>query len=103
MIGQMRERIAIQSVTEANNSVGEPIKTWSTFITVWTRARFLSGRELEAAAKINEQIQVEFQVRYRTTLNEKMRVAWRSKNWNIHAILPDEDKVMARILASEVT
>jgi SPP1 family predicted phage head-tail adaptor len=103
-VGQLRQSLVLQSATKAVDSVGESIKTWanlSTNPTVWGRAVYLSGRELEAAQKINSDIQMEFTIRHRADITTKNRVVWNSKNWNIGAVLPDERKTMVRLLASE--
>ena len=103
--GQMRERIVIQSYTEAVDSVGEPIKTWSTLSsngTVWAAVYSLSGRELFAAQKINSEVNVSCVVRYRTDLTTRMRISWNSLVLNIHAVLPDPRKTRLSLLCSEV-
>lgn len=101
--GEFRERLAIQSVTETRGTAGGVSKSWATSVTVSGRVLYLSGRELEAAEKINAQTSIEFQIRRRTDLTVKMRVNWNSQNWNINAILQDERKTMTRLLCSEVT
>ncbi len=101
-IGRKRERFTIESGTESADSEGQPVTTWATFATVWARAEFLSGRELEAMQKINSEISVRFTVHYRADVTEKMRVSWRSKYWNIHAIQATEDKFDMALMCSKV-
>lgn len=101
-IGAMRERIVVQSFTDTPDAEGQPIRTWSTFTTLWARNTFLSGKELEGMQKINEQVQARFIVRYRTDLTELMRVTWRGSTWNIHAFLPTEDKFFMSLLVSRI-
>lgn len=101
-IGVMRERLAIQTNTPSVDAEGQPVASWATTVTVWGRAEFLSGRELEAMQKINSQIVTRFTVRYRADITELMRVSWRSKNWNINAVMPDEGKDFIALLVSKV-
>lgn len=100
--GARREQIVIQSSTASADSGGQPIKSWSTLATVWARAEYLTGRESEGMSKINAATNMKFTVNYRTDVTPAMRISWRSKFWNIEAVLPGEDKFDMRLLASKV-
>src|SRR4051812_7598053 len=100
--GEKRERLSIEAVTETPDSHGQPIKVWRIFGTMWARAEFLYGRELEAMQKINSEISTRFTVNYRADITEKMRITWRSTSWNIHSIRPTEDKFDMFLFASVV-
>ena len=100
-IGQRRQEIVIQSRTDTTDAEGQGIASWVTFITVWARAEYLTGRELESLQKINASISLRFSVSYRTDITPLMRVRWRSKNWNIEAVLPAEDTVGMALLCSK--
>jgi SPP1 family predicted phage head-tail adaptor len=102
MIGAMRERVVVQSMTETVSSEGEPVKTWADFVTLWASVDFVTGRELEAMAKVNTSVGYRVKVRYRTDLSETMRLSWRSELLNIHAILPESKKDYMTLLASKV-
>jgi head-tail adaptor len=107
-IGAKRERITIQVGTPTVDAEGEPIVLWATFTEVWARAEFLSGRELEAMQKINAEISVRLTVNRRTDLLTTHRVLWKSpvdaaaEAWNIHAIIPTEDRFDMALLVGKV-
>lgn len=102
-IGKKRERIVIQAPQESVDSSGYPAKTWTEHARLWARATFLRGVELEAMQKINAATWIRFTIRYRhNDLTEKMRIVWRNENWNIHSILPTEDKFDMALTASKV-
>ena len=101
-IGEKREVIVIQVNTPTVDAEGQPIASWGTFTTVWARAEFLTGRELEAMQKLNSAITLKFTMNYRTDILVTHRVSWRSKFWNIEAILPEENKFDMALLASKV-
>lgn len=101
-VGLKRERIVIQLMTPTVDAEGQPVEAASTFDTIWARAEFLSGRELEAMQKINSSISVKFTVHYRTDILITHQISWRSKTWQIEAILPQEDKFDMALLASKV-
>ncbi len=98
-IGLMRERPVIESASIAM-AEGQPVKTWTAYVTLWARIGFLNAREIEAIGKINIIAGIELFVRYRTDIDETMRVNWRSKVWNINGIQPDEFKQFMSISAS---
>lgn len=100
-IGKLRERIVIEFASTNTDVEGQPIRSWSTLATVWARAEFLSGRELETLQKIDARTAVRFTIRYRTDVTALMRVTWRSSTWNIHTILPFEDRHYTRLITSK--
>lgn len=103
--GPLRERITIQSYTEAADAEGQPVKTWAdlaTAPTVWASAVYLTGREREAMDKITTESAVKFTVHYRTDITTQMRVSWRSTYWNIHSVVPDSKKFFMTLTTSKV-
>lgn len=72
--GQLRERVTIQSVTETQNSIGEPIETWATFAIVWGAVEPLPGRDRYTAAQLEEPVVSRLRIRYLPGINAKMRV-----------------------------
>lgn len=102
-IGQMDQRLTVQSSTQSVDSGGQAHQQWSNFLSnLSARAEFLSGRELEGMKKINTEIVVKFTVRFRTDITEQMRVIWRNKIWNIHSVLPWERKDYMTLAVSKV-
>ena len=87
--GRLDAQITLQSATEAQDVFGEPIQTWSdltTDPTVWAEVIPLSGRERFEAQQVNAEVDTTFRIRYRTDLDEQMRVVYNSTPYDIHAI-----------------
>lgn len=101
-VGTKRERIVIQVTTPTVDAEGQPIDSWATFDTIWARAEFLTGRELEAMQKLNSSITLKFTTHYRTDILSTHRISWRSKFWNIESILPEENKFDMALMCSKV-
>ena len=101
-LGLKRERIVVQVTTPTVDSSGQSIDSWGTFDTIWARAEFLMGRELEAMQKLNSAISLKFTVHYRTDLLVTHRISWRSEFWNIEGILPTENKFDMVLACSKV-
>ena len=72
--GLLRHRITIQSVAEAQNSLGEAIETWSTFATVAASVDPISSRERIAAMQLEEPVSYRARIRYLAGVTAKMRV-----------------------------
>lgn len=102
MIGKLRERLVFEVSTSTVDSEGQPVEVFMLHATLWGRAEFLSGRELEALQKISAEIVLRFTVRYRSDITEMMRVSWRDELWNINAIMPDERKQYMTLAVSKV-
>ena len=94
VLGRMNERIVIQSVTESRSASGQVNKSWLTFATVWAAVEYkrVGTDEKEIVARETAIGNVEFTVRYRTDLNEKMRISFNSKVYDIERILPEQEK-----------
>lgn len=90
--GRLRHRITIQSATEAQDSHGQAIDTWATYLTAWAEIAPLSGRELFAAQETHSEISTRIRLRYREGVTAKMRVLHGSTVYNILAPLNIETK-----------
>jgi SPP1 family predicted phage head-tail adaptor len=85
-------QITVEAYTTAQDSAGEPIKTWAPrFTNIYAAVEFLSGSEVFAASKINTRATVRFGVNYRCEITTKMRVAFKCDNWNIVEVRPVND------------
>ena len=103
--GQLRHRITIQSATETQDTYGEPIKTWSTFLTTWASVEPLKGREYWESQQINAQLSHKITMRHYPGLNPKMRVSWDDRTFKINTIMNDfeRDKKIVMMVTETVT
>jgi len=83
-VGAMRPRCTIQQPTEAVDSAGQPVVSWTNYVvdepcdfmpTGGTES--MRGRQLEAATKAI------FRVRYRSGYQPEMRIVFNSTNYGI--------------------
>lgn len=82
--GEMDRRIVIETATEAQNALGEPVKTWGVFATVWADKRQPSrGREYVSSQSINVEIDQVFRIRWLDGVTEKMRINDGGKYYDI--------------------
>jgi len=82
-IGRLRRRVVIQTVSEAQNSIGEPIETWSTFATVWGGVEPLPSRDRHTASQLEEPVVWRLIIRYLAGVTGKMRVVYDGTTYGI--------------------
>lgn len=90
--GTLRDQIVIESRTDAADSFGQPIPTWSTFATVWAAVEPSRGREFFASQALTATDPVRFRLRYLPGLTAAHRIQYGGKVYDIAAV----EDVMAR-------
>ena len=87
-IGSMRERISVVTPVESVDTYGQPVQTWAEeFIGIYAEVGYQrqgSNEELEAG-KITSFTKTTFRIRSRA-ITEKMRIVYRSKEYQIDSI-----------------
>jgi len=81
----------------------QALDEYEDYISIWAESRWLRGRNLYAARAANVRTDVEFIIRYRTDLDEKMRIKLDNRCFEIEGILPlDNSRMYLAIKAYEV-
>lgn len=75
-----------------------PLDEYENHIGLWAESRFLKGKNLYAARSANIKTDVEFIIRYRTDLDETMRIKFDNEFYNIESILPLDNNKMYLII-----
>lgn len=84
--GQLDRRITIQNFSETTDSFGQEVKSFSTLASVWANVVEKVGREGEDGEMIAATKKVEFVIRYRTDVDEEMRISYNNNTYKIQAI-----------------
>lgn len=94
-LNALRDQLTIQSFTTSKDAVGQEQITWAEEATVWCSVKYRNtGDREEFAGDVQTVFQtVDFTIRYRSDLNEKKRIVYDSKVYDIINIRPDERKV----------
>lgn len=104
MIGTLRDRIELQSSTDALDAYGQPARTWATYATVWARVVGQSGGESQQALQQASQVSYRITIRRRTDVEATHRAVWGAKTLNFFATWDDDgDRAHTVITAAEVT
>jgi len=88
--GDFDQRIVIQNVSEAVDTFGQRVQTFSTLAAVWAKVEEKSGVEGEMSYQLIAERKVQFLIRWRSDINEKMRISYRSKIYEIESIISDD-------------
>jgi SPP1 family predicted phage head-tail adaptor len=99
VLGRMNQRIVIQSVTETRSTSGAVTETWATFATVWAAVTFQSGSENQLIERQTAKTFLQFIIRHRTDINEKMRISHDNKIYDIISINFEPEKQFITIVA----
>jgi SPP1 family predicted phage head-tail adaptor len=83
--GELDRRITIQALTQTKDSEGGMVDNWADVTTVWAKVRNLSGNERRLTSEGGRvaEARTEFTIRYRSGLNERMRIKYGDKVYNI--------------------
>ena len=84
--GQLDRRIVIQGFTTSTDAFGQVTRTFSTLATVWAKVEEKVGSEKENGEMISATKMVDFYIRFRSDINEQMRIVYNNKTYKIKAI-----------------
>lgn len=94
--------ITFQVKTKSEGSVSD-LDDYEDYISIWAESRWLRGKNFYTARAANVKIDVEFIIRYRDDIDEKMRIKLGDRYFEIEGILPlDNDKMYLTIKAYEI-
>lgn len=90
--GLLRKQVVIQQPSATQNTRGEEIPSWATFLTVRAAIEPLNGRELLAAQSIESQVTTKITIRYQSGITPDMRIKYGSRYFDIQAIQNIEER-----------
>jgi len=97
--GQLDRRITIQSFSTTTDDFGEVVKSFTTLANVWAKVEEKRGNEGEDGNQLVATKRVEFFIRYRSDINEQMRITYNNETYKIEAILnADSRKAFQKIV-----
>lgn len=96
--GRLRNKVAIQKVTETVDSFGSFTESWSTYSTVWAEIDPPKGREYFAAGQKQAEITTRIRIRYLSGITPKMRVLFGSRIFKINSIVDPDERHIEQIL-----
>ena len=103
LIGEMRNRISLQTLGGVTDAGGGQSTSYSTATTLWAKAENLSGGEGIFGDQLRGTSNYRFTIRYYSSLTEKYRISYNSKTFNITQITDIQEgrRRFQEILATE--
>lgn len=94
-IGRLDRRVTIQQLTNSPDEYNQPVPTWATLATVWASVDDRSGGESFQAEQLTAYRHTVFIIRYRSGIDETMRIVYNSRTYNIRLIKnPDRRRTL---------
>jgi SPP1 family predicted phage head-tail adaptor len=90
--GRLNRRVTIQRLEVTKDEFNADIESWVDVTTVWAHIEPLRGREYWQAKQVVGEVTGRITIRYRKSIDEKMRVVYGDKTYNILAVINVEEK-----------
>jgi len=103
--GKLDRRITFQSLTRNRDTYGAEVASWANIAiapTVWANVMELKGKEKFEAAQITSFADLRIRIRFRSDLNERLRISYQSRFYDIHSITEMGRKDGLEILAQSI-
>lgn len=89
---RLNKRVTIKQKSTTPDEIGQPIETWSNFITtgdgkVWAEIDDMSGREYVAAGANQSTLVTKITIRHVSGIDSSMRIIYESDTYGIDAAL----------------
>ena len=84
--GELDRRITVQSATTTTNAVGQDVKTWTDYKTIWAKVKEENPSERIRANRVDARMTYVITTRYRTDLTTDMRIVYGGNALDIHGI-----------------
>tara|TARA_R110000744_G_scaffold179989_1_gene298984 strand:- start:814 stop:1137 length:324 start_codon:yes stop_codon:yes gene_type:complete len=86
MIGEMRNKIVIQTLSGGTDAGGGQATSYGTLATVWAKVENMSGSEGMFGDQVRATSNYKFTIRYLSSVTAKHRISYNSKVFNIQHI-----------------
>lgn len=101
-IGDLRHRIELQSYIDTTDVYGKPVRTWSTYATVWAQITPVSSNEQINGLQLNSNASHGVLIRYRPDVQPNHRILFGTRIFNIQGVRNlDEMKIATALVCLE--
>jgi SPP1 family predicted phage head-tail adaptor len=90
--GAMRARVTLQQPVEAQNSLGEPVATWTDVDTVWAKVMPVDGREFAQLQSTQAEVTTRVYIRFREDVRPKWRLTYNAHVYDVQAAIDVKDR-----------
>jgi len=97
----LNRKVELQSLVKTPTNTGGFTSAWVSTATLWAKIKNASGSELLHADQLGATAFSDFTIRYRTNINEVMRLVYRSTNYQIRHINNIEEADLWLVVKAE--
>jgi len=90
--GRLNKRVTLQQPTRVQSLSGQVSNTWSDIATVWAAVEPLKGKDLWQSQQVQSLVTATITIRYRTDVDDKWRIKFRGRFFNIGQKIDIEEK-----------
>ncbi len=89
--GDLNRRVTVMRRAAGVDDLGQPLpESWVSHVKLWASIKHPNGSQAIKADAPTSEVRASIRVRYRTDVDEGMRVVHSLKTYDIQAVLPDE-------------
>lgn len=81
--GRYNQRVTFEYKSVTRAGTGEEVTSWVVLDTVWAEVKQLRGKEFYSAAQMQDAMDHQIRIRYRTDITRDMRAVWRGQALDI--------------------
>lgn len=98
--GNLRHRIQLQRKSTAQDSFGQPVESWTTYLTCWASVDVLHSAMLYQTAQFVAQSTYRIEIRYPhgTTIQPQDRIVCGADTYTIQAVTNPEQRNISLVL-----
>ena len=101
--GDLRERVALKSVSTQRDEVGGLVETWATVATVSAKIEPMSARESWYRQQMNAAASWKVSIRWRAGMTTKQRITWGSRTFEVRGVTdPDNRRRFLELACDEI-
>jgi len=101
MPSDLNRKIELQELIKTPTATGGFTQSWSSVAFVWSKIKNTSGSELLHADQLGETSFSDFTIRYRSNINEMMKIVYRGNDYQIRHINNLEEADLWMVVKAE--
>ena len=100
-IGDLRERVELQSMSPTRDAIGGEVQGWTTLANVWAQVTPMSAGEQYRRQQMQASAQWKVTIRYRADITSKMRVLWSGRTFQVKGVTSADERKRFLAMACE--
>lgn len=100
-IGKLRHYVNLQNYSISRNAVGEVIKVWTTYASVWAKISPISASNYEAGEQEDYELTHSITIRYSGTITPQDRITYNSEIYEVVEVINYDNRKIYQIVKAK--